>query len=290
MKNIVGITHIFAVCVLFAVISIALVSHKRSSLQASALPYSDVDWLSQEGIAIHFLASRGIINGFPDGTFRGYEQVNRVQAVKMMILAGFIPVTHTMNNGMFTDIAEGEWYTPYVVTAAFRKIVRGTYSSQTEARFEPRKHVNTAEFLAMLGRTFHLEKNWLHGYHDIPQSAWYKEYAGSAWHYDLFPNRLPYLEPHRPLSRNEFAVALYTLFHQPDQKRGLPWWKPPELPDLVKIPHEPASKNVILHAASGNIIVPTGSTTGTGSIHTGTGSGTGSTNTETGSIGTGEIL
>ncbi|PIR52399.1 hypothetical protein COU77_00610, partial [Candidatus Peregrinibacteria bacterium CG10_big_fil_rev_8_21_14_0_10_49_16] len=231
-KNPLGNVHLIAFSLLLALGTITLFFQERSSWQANVLPFMDVDWNSRQGNAVFFLLSHGIINGFPDNTFKGDEYVTRAQAAKIMLLAGALPITHTANNGKFTDVAEDEWYTPYVATAADRGIIRGYHSSQSQAQFKPRNPVSTAEFLTMLGRTFDFEEYWPHGYRDVPQGTWYSRHAGNAWYYELFPERIFYLEPQRPLTRYEIAIAIHQLYRQPERKKGLPWWIPPRLPGL----------------------------------------------------------
>src|SRR3989338_5844557 len=74
-------------------VSALLASHARFSAQTTTgnaggmLPLFDVDWRSEEGSAVFYFLSRGIINGF-SGTFRGQEPVSRAEAAKILLQAG----------------------------------------------------------------------------------------------------------------------------------------------------------------------------------------------------------
>lgn len=209
-------------------------SSSSSPFIEPVLPLTDVDWRSPEGSAVYFLLTHGVIQGFPDRTFRGEELVSRAELVKMLVLAGGFPISPVHNNGRFHDVPEEEWYTPFVMTAAIKGIAEG-YPTQ-RILFKPSLSVNTAEFLKMLTRTFHLREKLLQSYKDVPAGLWYEPFAGAAWQYELLPLRpATFLQPHRLLTRREVAIAIDLLFHQPKRRR-LPSWLPPPVPTLPFVP------------------------------------------------------
>lgn len=198
------------------------------------LPLADVDWKSEEGAAVLYFLRRGVIGGFSDGLFRGHEPVTRADAAKILLLAGGFHTTHLRNNGRFLDVAECEWYTPYIASIAARGIIHG-YPPR-HILFALRNPVNTAEFLKMLTLTFGLRENLPHSFSDVPHGAWYARYTGAAWQYSLFSSRGEFLQADRPLSRREVLIALYRLFtvQRPRGRPGSEWYAPtiPTLPAL----------------------------------------------------------
>lgn len=214
-------------------------SAESSSSSSSAefiLPIVDVDWRSEEGVAVFYFLQRSIIGGYPapDGdpqkaTFRGHEPISRAEVAKLLFNAARIPITETRNNGRFLDVAEGEWYTPYVLTAAKRGIVQG-YPPR-HILFAHRNPVTTAEFLKMLTLTFELRERQRHGFRDVPADAWFAPYAGAAWQYGLFPERVDHLQPGRPLARRDVILALYHLFTV-KRPRGVSEWFAPNIPGI----------------------------------------------------------
>ena len=56
---------------------------------------------------------RGIVEGYPDGTFRGEQKVNLVEALAMAVRAWDIPMPVYIR-------APDHWYEPYVTVAASR--------------------------------------------------------------------------------------------------------------------------------------------------------------------------
>ena len=118
------------------------------------------------------------------------------------------------NGGSFKDVLDGQWYTKYVVQAASMGIIAG-YPDHT---FGPEKEVNTAEFLAMLTRTFNLLASAPSTYDDVPTDAWFAPYAAIAQKYNLLPDRTTSLNPDAPITREEAAIAIATVMQMGTQQ------------------------------------------------------------------------
>ncbi len=168
-------------------------------------PFTDTRIKELGGKAAAYLYNQGIIGGFADKTFRGKNPVNRAEAAKFLLLTKYESINDISNNGYFSDVKNGQWYTKYVVTAAGLGIING-YS---DATFKPANQVNTAEFLKMFAKTFGLTENLPYSYRDVRGTDWFAPFAGIAEKYELFPDRINKLQPARALTRYEVAVALY---------------------------------------------------------------------------------
>ncbi|PIR52750.1 hypothetical protein COU76_04805, partial [Candidatus Peregrinibacteria bacterium CG10_big_fil_rev_8_21_14_0_10_49_10] len=190
-----------AVCLLSAGVTL----HWHGNLRAKTL--SDIDPASHEGMAALFLQERGIIEGFPDGTFKGSLPVNRVQAAKMLLLAAGYQISKLENRGIFPDVEAGSWYEPFVMNATRYGLMQG-YPDRT---FGPALTVKRAEFLKMLGNAFKLEQYIPHTYIDVPPGEWFEPYAGIAQKYNLFLYDDNHLQPGAPMTRDEVAWALYQI-------------------------------------------------------------------------------
>lgn len=169
-------------------------------------PFPDTDFEQLLGKAAAELNRREVIGGYPDGEFKGDRLVNRAEAAKMLLLAKYGEVNDKDNSGNFSDVFDGEWYVKYVITAEEQGIING----YPDGTFGPGNTVNTAEFLKMLSLTFGLGTSYEHAYTDFAAEEWFSGFAGSATHFELFPERTATeLEPGRELTREEVAVALY---------------------------------------------------------------------------------
>ena len=168
-------------------------------------PFTDTSLSTTAGKAAMELSRRGVISGFPDGTFRGSLSVNRAQAAKFLLVTRYGESGDVKNDGKFSDVPDGQWFTPYVLKAARKGIIVG-YGS---GLFKPENPVNTAEFLKMFSRAFGLPQKLPFSYKDVKQDDWFAPYAGIAQKYSLFPLRKTLLRPDQELTRNDVAIAIY---------------------------------------------------------------------------------
>lgn len=168
-------------------------------------PFPDTDISTVEGVAAAYLYNIGLINGYDDGEFKGYKEVNRAEAAKFLLNARYSDVPYMTNDGRFSDVKVGEWYERFVMYAAELGVIDG-YDDGT---FKPANTVNTAEFLKMLTLTFDLDLNLSHGFTDVSEGSWYEQYVGTAYKYDLFPYRGNLLDPGSLLTRDEVATAIF---------------------------------------------------------------------------------
>lgn len=172
------------------------------------VPFSDIDSQNLAGHATLYLAHRGLIEGFSDGTFRGFSGVNRAEAAKLLILAAGHPIDERIDNP-FWDVSPGAWFTPFVLAAEQRGIVDG----YPDGSFRPARGITTAEFIKMAATAFKLPLALPHRFTDFPARSWFTPFAGAAWHYHFFPNRVSksLLLPDELLTRNDMAIALFQI-------------------------------------------------------------------------------
>ncbi|MDA8334777.1 MAG: S-layer homology domain-containing protein [Peptococcaceae bacterium] len=97
------------------------------------------------------LAKAGVINGYPDGTFRPDNYVTRAEFVKMLVLAAKLPlVTNTGNLQKYADFASFQpWELPYLATAVKAGIING----YPDGTLRPASVVDRIQMAAMVGRT-----------------------------------------------------------------------------------------------------------------------------------------
>ena len=98
--------------------------------------------------AVEECVNLGILNGFPDGTFRPFEWLTRGQVCKMIAIAmndGETPRTSVKSTPTFNDI-KGNWAEPYIEYCADRGIVSGVGGG----RFKPNGQVTCLQVAKML--------------------------------------------------------------------------------------------------------------------------------------------
>jgi hypothetical protein len=98
--------------------------------------------------AVEFLSAYGVVNGFPDGTFKPDDPVTRAQISKMItIVLGFEEFTENMES-TFTDM-DGHWGERYVEVAHAFDIVQG----YLDGTFGPDNEITYTEVITMIVRS-----------------------------------------------------------------------------------------------------------------------------------------
>lgn len=102
----------------------------------------DDHWASS---AVNYLFERGIINGNPDGTFGAERNITRAEFVKMLCVA--LELSGDKKAG-FSDVAESDWFSKYVYSAAALEIVMGT----DDGRFLPQTEISREDAAVLICR------------------------------------------------------------------------------------------------------------------------------------------
>ncbi len=125
---------------------------------------------SDYGVAVEFLYERGVVNGYPDGTFRYWKTVNRAELLKIILESKFnvIPETPDTNCGFF-DVQPNEWYSKYVCFAENHGIIQG----YPDGSFQPTRTVNLVEALKITEIAYGWETT-------EPSDEWYRNYIELA--------------------------------------------------------------------------------------------------------------
>lgn len=159
--------------------------------------------------AIQYLKEKEIISGYSDGTYQPNKTVNRVEALKMLMLAFNVSVG-AGEALSFNDTDNSAWYAGTLATAVARGIVGG----YNDGSFRPANTVNKAEYLKMLFATNDIEENGViteKPYSDVDTSAWFASYAFLAKSMNLVETSGGYLFPQKGMTRAEVAETIYRL-------------------------------------------------------------------------------
>lgn len=159
--------------------------------------------------AIKYLSDNGIIGGYSDGSFQPGKTVNRVEALKMLMLAfdleagpaGALP---------FSDTEDGAWYSATLATALEKAIVKG----YEDGSFKPSNTVNKAEYLKMLFLTAGITPNGdlvANPYDDVPKDAWYAPFAYMTNKKNLLEVKSNRLSAGSGMTRGDVAETIYRL-------------------------------------------------------------------------------
>lgn len=130
--------------------------------------YADAPFTRSESVGISVLTNLGVVQGYPDRTFRAGQRINRAEFLKIALLTRGRGGTAAQN--CFPDVAERDWFSPYVCQAKKDGIVAG----YADGFFRPERHVSYAEAVKILAV--------LYGYplHEKPGTPWYGKYVDAA--------------------------------------------------------------------------------------------------------------
>jgi hypothetical protein len=187
----------------------ALIGESAPLTHEEKKAFADVGRGHPNYTAIHYLYDQDVINGYSDGTFKPETTVNRVEALKMLMLA-FNAGTGPSQSLTFSDTDNNAWYATTLGTAVAKGIVEG-YGNGT---FRPANTVNKAEYLKMLFGTNNIgvtDTVTANPYADVPKDAWYAPYAYMTNRKNLMDVTNNILDPANGMTRGDVAETIYRM-------------------------------------------------------------------------------
>lgn len=178
---------------------------EEEPVQTLETSFSDVSSSHENYEAITYLAQKGIVNGYSDGTFRPDATVTRAEALKL-ILEG-INSTMEISEIPFKDVATADWAYKYISTAYLKSIVSG----YPDGKFKADNTVNRAEFFKILFTAMDVKiskKVSEDPYKDVSKKDWFAPYFAYAKEKNIIDNGLR-ARPTSDMKRDQVAEAMY---------------------------------------------------------------------------------
>lgn len=177
--------------------------------------FTDISTGHKNYVAIKFLKEEGFIQGYEDGSFKPLREINRAEALKILMEAFPTDITETgksTEDFYFEDIPEEEWYYQYIAKAWANNVVNG----YPDELFHPDFTINRAEALkiALLQEGLEIPPTVEEApYTDVPVESWYAPYAQVSKERTLFLRSREDggLYPGKNMNRAEFAEFMYRL-------------------------------------------------------------------------------
>lgn len=179
-----------------------------ANVMAGTFPDVAADYKNYQ--AIEYLAGKGIIKGYDDGTFGPEKLVNRAEAVKIIVQA--MNVSTDGNYDMsFPDVKKADWFFKYVMAGKAAGIVGG-YKDNT---FKPGDPVNLAENLKILLLAAKVKipaEAADNVFIDVAKDAWYAPHMQYARdHNMLLSDDYGAVHPNQAMTRAAFAELVYRM-------------------------------------------------------------------------------
>ncbi len=130
---------------LIGLLAFILLSLGVNTAIAQEANYKDIDSSNADISYITYLSGKGIITGYPDGTFKPQEGLTRAQAAVVMVKAGNITIDQNSISS-FKDVDPNHWACPYIAAAA----KAGYFSGYPDATFKPDQRLTRAQGIALI--------------------------------------------------------------------------------------------------------------------------------------------
>lgn len=138
---------------------------------AGAVQFKDVTGNDTEAAAIYKLVALGVLEGYPDGSFKPDNTITRAEFAKIAdVVAGLKAVAGGMKGtpSVFSDVTADHWANGWINVAAAQSYVKG----DPIGTYRPADQVNMAEVVTVLLRIL--------GYNDNLSGEWPSDYIAKA--------------------------------------------------------------------------------------------------------------
>lgn len=160
-----------------------------------ATSFSDVLSANVNYDAISYVHSQGIVDGYPDGTYRSENLINRAEFTKIII--GAYSPGQAAGSNCFPDVGE-EWFAKYVCFSKIHNFING----YPDGSFRPANNINFAEVAKILVNVAGLPVTQ-------DSEVWYKPYVTKLSDLQAIPLSIKSFD--QKVTRGEMAEMIYRL-------------------------------------------------------------------------------
>ncbi|MBU2259117.1 S-layer homology domain-containing protein [Patescibacteria group bacterium] len=123
--------------------------------------------------AIENLKNKGVVGGYPDGTYKPKNLINRAEFIKIVMGAAGFPAS---GSSCYSDVKD-EWFAGYACAAKSSEIATG----YPDGTFKPTNNINVVEALKIVLKTFVISVRGLD-----EDEEWFKPYVETAQSHSLY--------------------------------------------------------------------------------------------------------
>ena len=161
---------------------------------------------------IEYLVDKGIIQGFPDGTFKPTNNVTRLQAVQMILNGLGVDVeNYNAPDPGFDDVNPNSYGYEYIAAAVDIGFIKG----KADNTFDASGNLTRAQLAVILVSAYDLEGTYDGGFSDVPEGHWAHEVIGTLAANGIvqgYPDNS--YKPNEAVSRQHYSVFLYNVLNK----------------------------------------------------------------------------
>ena len=162
--------------------------------------------------SVETLRENDIMTGFGDGTFKPNKNLNRAEAVTLLMRLKEISPDETVSQAPFPDVPTNAWFAPAVVEATNQGWIKGF----PDGKFHPEQSLNRAEWATLISRAFDLTQDAPNAeYKDVPSQAWFARPVFALVENELIRETGNYFQPDQPVNRADAAWILAKIHGMP---------------------------------------------------------------------------
>lgn len=174
------------------------------SLQVKAALFPDLKYGAWYTAPIKKIFDRGIVTGFPDGTYRPQATITRAEAVTMLGRAKNLKKTNTNNH--FSDVPKNSFAAGYINSAYELGLIKGVGGG----KFRPNDPIKRGDMALIMQAAYGLSGTAQNSFTDVPKTAYYHDAVQAAYANNVVKG---YKEdntfrPLNPITRSENAELL----------------------------------------------------------------------------------
>lgn len=167
--------------------------------------FADVSGDHPNAVALVYLKSKGIVQGYGDGSFKPDDLITRGQVMKLVVSALHVYPHQVRYSYCFDDVGQ-EWFAPYVCYSKDKMWISGSGDN----KFFPERNITGGEVLKIITNAYNVEG--IKG--EIGEGdPWYKPYVeygeSTGWLESLDGKKA--FDPDAELTRAELAELLFRI-------------------------------------------------------------------------------
>ncbi|MEB6549257.1 S-layer homology domain-containing protein [Heyndrickxia sporothermodurans] len=170
-------------------------------------PFKDVSKSHWAYEAIHDMRDQGIINGYPDGTFRPSENITRKHVAALLDRA--LPLEPVRKAKEFKDVPKSHPYHDVIQKVQMAGIIDG----DEKGNFNPEAPLTRVQMAKVLDLAFGLEVKADYDFPDVPTTHWGNKHVRALYSNGIAMGDGGYYKPNNPVTRAHYAAFLQRLMN-----------------------------------------------------------------------------